>query len=101
VKPKDPTGRGILAVVSSIYDPLGLAAPFVLTAKIFPQDLCRRKLGWDDTIPGDDENRWHVWLAELPELSGFSDIMTSQLHHFADASASGYGAVTYLRLTDS
>lgn len=112
VKPKDPTRRGILAVVSSIYDPLGLAAPFVLTAKILLQDLCRRKLGWDDTIPGDDEDRWHVWLADLPKLScfsvnrcikpkNFSDIMTSQLHHFADASTSGYGAVTYLRLTDS
>ena len=43
-KPKDPTRRGILAVVSSVYDPLGLAAPFVLTAKILLQDLCRRKL---------------------------------------------------------
>jgi len=30
VKPKDPTRRGILAVVSFIYDPLGLAEPFVL-----------------------------------------------------------------------
>lgn len=50
VKPKDPTRRGILAVVSSAYDPLGLAAPFLLTAKILLQDLCRRKMGWDDTI---------------------------------------------------
>ena len=40
VKPKDPTRRGILAVVSSVYDPLGLAAPFELTAKILLQDLC-------------------------------------------------------------
>ena len=96
VKPKDPTRRGILAVVSSIYDPLGLAAPFVLTAKILLQDLCRRKLGWDDIIPEDDKNRWGAWLADLPKLSGFSvnrcikpknfsGIMTSQLHHFADA----------------
>lgn len=55
---------------------------------------------------------WHVWLADLQKLSGFSvdrcikpknfsDIMTGQLHHFADASTGGYGAVTYLRLTDS
>ena len=41
VKPKDPTRREIMAVVSSIYDPLGLAAPFMLTAKILLQDLCR------------------------------------------------------------
>ena len=69
-------------------------------------------MGWDDTIPEDDQNRWHVWLADLPKLSGFSvnrcvkpknfsDILNSQLHHFADASTSGYGAVTYLRLIDS
>ena len=42
---KPPTSRGILSLVSSVYDPLGLAAPFVSTAKRLLQDLCRLKLG--------------------------------------------------------
>ena len=33
IKEKPCTRRGILSVVSSVYDPLGMAAPFVLPAR--------------------------------------------------------------------
>ena len=39
VKEKPPTGRGILSLVSSVYDPLGFASPFVLPAYAILQDL--------------------------------------------------------------
>ncbi len=65
---REATKRGILSFVSSIYDPLGIVAPFVLTAKIILQDLCRQKLGWDDEIPGTAINRWNSWIKELPNL---------------------------------
>ena len=48
IKEKPPTRRGLLSIVSSIYDPLGLVAPFVLPAKILLQELCRDNLSWDD-----------------------------------------------------
>ena len=35
------TRRGILSTVSSVYDPLGLVAPPILTGKQILQDLCR------------------------------------------------------------
>ena len=57
IKLKPPTRRGILSVVSSVYDPLGLAAPFVLTSKRLLQDLSRLKLGWDDPISPEDSIR--------------------------------------------
>ena len=38
------TRRGLLSIASSIYDPLGMAIPFTLTAKIILQDLTRLKL---------------------------------------------------------
>ena len=34
IKEKPCTRRGILSVVSSVYDPLGMAAPFILPAKL-------------------------------------------------------------------
>ncbi len=34
VKDKPPTRHGILSFVSSVYDPLGFAAPFILQAKL-------------------------------------------------------------------
>ena len=51
VKDKPPTRRGILSLVSSVFDPLGFAGPFLIPAKVLLQDLCRMKLGWDDDIP--------------------------------------------------
>lgn len=43
LKDRPVTRRGILSPVSSIYDPLGILAPIVLTAKKMLQDLCRKK----------------------------------------------------------
>lgn len=45
IKDRPPTRRGILSVVSSVYDPLGFAGPFILPAKALLQDLCRKGLG--------------------------------------------------------
>lgn len=112
VKDRPPTRRGILSVVSSVYDPLGFVAPFVLQVKILLQDLCRKNLGWDDRIPEKDLQRWTSWLEELPKLEQFSvercfklsnlaDVVSCQLHHFSDASQVAYGSVSYLRLVDS
>ena len=67
-KDKPPTRRGILSVISSIYDPLGFVAPFHLSAKILLQNLCRKHFGWDDSIPEEDLIRWKSWLEELPRL---------------------------------
>ena len=48
---KPCTRRGILSTISSIYDPLGFAAPFLLTGRQILQDLCRDKAEWDDPVP--------------------------------------------------
>ena len=109
IKERPATRRGILSVVSSIYDPLGFVSPFVLQAKIILQDLCRSNIGWDEPIPKDALHRWQNWLATLPELerifvnrclkpADFGEIASSELHTFSDASQKAYGAVTYIRL---
>lgn len=103
------THRGILSTVSSFYDPLGILAPVVFTAKRILQDLCWNRLGWEDVIPAAVAQEWRDWLKELHQLEGFSirrclkplnfgEAATAQLHHFADASEEGYGTVTYLLL---
>ncbi|XP_078357279.1 uncharacterized protein LOC144642164 [Oculina patagonica] len=111
IKDRPATRRGILSIVSSVYDPLGFAAPFILNAKLILQDLCRNKYGWDDKIPDEYLQRWQAWLQELPKLEQLTiqrcfkspdlgEIASCQLHHFSDASQQAYGAVTYLRITD-
>ena len=114
VVPKDKpfTRRGILSVTSSVYDPLGLVSPVVVSAKKLFQDLCRKKLGWDDVIASEEAMRWKTWLANLPKLSqvvvsrhlkpgNFGEILSSQLHHFADASQVAFGAVAYVRFENT
>ena len=92
VKDRPATRPGILFVVSSVYDPLGFAAPFILQAKLILQDLCRSKYGWDDKISEQYLHRWEPWLYELPNLeklaidrcfkpSDFKEITSIQLHH--------------------
>ncbi|XP_043195315.1 uncharacterized protein LOC122366790 [Amphibalanus amphitrite] len=104
------TRRGILSTASAVYDPLGFGAPFVMSAKILLQDLCRLKLGWDDPVPDAHLRRWDQWCKELSLLREFSvprsvtapdTVVNCQLHMFADASEAGYGAVGYTRVTDS
>ncbi|XP_046551559.1 uncharacterized protein LOC124261296 [Haliotis rubra] len=108
VKDKPATRRGILSTVSSIYDPLGFAGPFVLKAKGILQDLCRLKIGWDDVIPIPSQKDWTKWLSELQRLEEMKirrciqpkdsdQNAISQIHHFSDASQKGYGTVSYLR----
>ena len=113
VKDKPLTRRGILSSVSSIYDPLGFAAPFTLTAKKLLQDLCREeKLEWDDDLPELYRNRWERWRNELRLLerlqvdwcvkpSDFGEVKSREIPIFSDASATGYGSAAYLRLCNS
>lgn len=112
VKSMPVTRRGILSVVSSIYDPLGFLSPFILPAKIIVQSLCRLKLTWDEEIPEDMASRWLAWLSDLSKFAsfsvrrcikpeGFGPVTSAQLHHFSDASERGYGVVTYLRIKNS
>lgn len=60
------TRRGVLSVVNSIYDPLGLAAPVLLEGRLLLQQLvavgkkttATASLGWDDPLPEEFANRW-------------------------------------------
>lgn len=45
------TKRSILSQIAKIYDPLGLIAPVVITAKIIMQELWGLNIGWDETVP--------------------------------------------------
>lgn len=58
IKEQLPTRRGILSVVSSVYDPLGFLAPLTFVAKIMLQELCCMKYYWDDPVPQALQLQW-------------------------------------------
>lgn len=102
------TRRAVLSTVSSIYDPLGFAAPFILRGKQILQGLCKETIGWDEEIPESFWSQWQSWCSELQVLQelqiprcikpkGFGRVVHQEIHHFSDASESGYGQCSYMR----
>ena len=111
LKDQPLTRRGVLATVASVYDPLGFLAPLVLRAKKILQEICNRGISWDEPLPEEVRPRWECWkcdplrLNELQisrcfEPKTLSGKKNCELHSFADASTSGYGQCSYLRVKD-
>jgi len=101
-KEKSLTRRGILSVLSSIYDPCGFVALYILAGRKIIQELCQNVSGWDDSLPPTIEQEWSNWLANLAQLSHvkiprcyqpsmLGKVIYYSLHHFSDASTIGYG----------
>ena len=100
------TRCGMLSMISQIYDPLGLAAPFLLKDKIILQDLHQNNYSWDDIVPSNFIKDWESWKVQLHLLENvvmkmfqttrLCQISCCSLHHFSDASQDGYGQVSYL-----
>ena len=105
------TRRGVLASVSSVFDPLGILSPFVLLGKKILQQLCREAKEWDERIPEHLIVEWERWRRDVCHLAkikvprcykpdGFGQVKVAKLHSFSDASEEGYGQCSYLRLID-
>ena len=111
LKDQPLTRRGMLATVASVYDPLGFLAPLVLKAKKILQEICNRGVSWDEPLPEEVRPRWEHWKCDLLRLNELqiprclesktlNGKKTYELHNFADASTSGYGQCSYLRVKD-
>lgn len=104
------TRRGLLSLVMSVYDPLGVVAPFLLPLKSTMQHLTKLGLGWDSEISSADKAACEKLLKALPNLNDIaiprrfisadfrSVLYSAQLHVFADASVTGIGVACYLRM---
>ena len=98
-----PTQRSLLRASSSVFDPLGIAAPVTISFRIIQQTIWRKGLKWDDDITPAILPEFSDTIAELQELSAvaiprrmfpdkYRDIT---LHVFTDASYSAPAAVAY------
>ena len=89
------TKREILSEIAKVYDPLGIALPVMLVAKLLYRDICDGKISWDAQLPEPLLNRWKVWQSLLMEeitvsrpLAPYRVAVTAiELHSFGDASS--------------
>ena len=82
-----------------------------MNGKRILQDICKLQVDWDVPLSGEIVDRWQKWCCGLTELEklkiprcfklkNFGPVKTVELHHFSDASFTGYGQSSYLRLVD-
>ena len=108
------TRRGVLSVINSIYDPLGLATPVSLSGRLLLRQLTttengNKSLGWDDPLPIPFRRKWQNWKDSLIDLTKVSIprcflpvnsklIRRVEIHAFSDASDGAIGIAVYLKL---
>lgn len=106
--PEQLTKCIILSQVNSIYDPLGLAGPFTVRAKIMMRQRWASdvKIDWDDPIPEENRRDWRMFFKELVEMDNvrFKRCMKPRdavgdpiLIIFSDGSSQAFGACAYVR----
>ena len=99
--------------VSSIYDPIGIIAPFTVRLRTITQDVWRLGKQWDNLLPNSFNATLNSLMAEIRNISSieiprflFEEKKTpkeSTLHILCDASLTARCAVAYLKTeyTDS
>jgi hypothetical protein len=89
-----------------LFDPLRLASIVTIKARVALQEIWKaKKYDWDDQLPGEIRTLWYRLFRELESLNTITIPRClrpgkicgpSELHVFADASATAYEAVAYL-----
>ncbi|XP_036346881.1 uncharacterized protein LOC118756189 [Rhagoletis pomonella] len=111
------TKRIILSNIARLFDPLGLIAPIIISAKIILKQVTMAKhlnengslapLDWDDPVPESTAQRWQEFCNTMfdiddiviPRWLRFNPRTNSvQLHAFCDGSSEAYAVAVYIRV---
>ena len=61
VTDKPDTLRGVLSIVNSVFDPLGLAAPVTIRGRLLLRELSRGVQDWYAPLPVEKVSTWKMW----------------------------------------
>ena len=98
---KSLTQRLVLSLVSNVYDPIGLVAPFTVGARLILRDIWRvNGQSWDDTV-----DRFLARCVELSQLAKITvprsyvsgKLQHLELHMFCYSSQDVFSSVDFLR----
>ena len=107
------TRQGVLSILDSLYDPLGLAAPVIVRGKLLLRSMMAnlssvQPESWDEQLQEEHRPAWEAWCKALQALTllmvpccytiaSSTGVRRRELHTFCDASNDTIGAVAYLR----
>ena len=103
------TKRNILKIQASFYDPLGQLSPITLQSKLLFKLICIDKSDWDTLINSDFSKKFKNFIDSLIKMKAIripryicvfpkNEILSIELHGFADSSLNAFAAVIYLRV---
>lgn len=105
----EPSKQNLVSVTARFFDPLGVVSPVTILFKMFCQQLCEAKVGWDEPLTGRLREKWDNLLLML--RSARAIMIPRCLYHkvshprqsvkligFCDASAKAYASVVYARI---
>lgn len=107
---KPYTPRGILSVIDSLYDPLGLVAPVTIRGKMILRKIVTDSSDWDSPLPEQYRSEWESQNTELQYLeevnirrtyiehdASLSKAVRREIHVYSDTSEDANAAVAYLK----
>ena len=96
----------VLCLVSAVYDPIGLVAPYIVKARLLLKYIWRLNgQHWDDEIPPELVTKFLEWSKALPTLSDITiprayfvgEVEALKFQLFGDSSEEVFSAVAFLR----
>ena len=100
------TQRTVLIFVSSLFDPVGLVAPYTVEARLLLKDIWNISgQSWADELPEDIRDKFLEWHSGLPLLGQLTTprcyftepVNQIELHVFGDSSNDVFCGVVFLR----
>ncbi|KAK2568828.1 hypothetical protein P5673_006873, partial [Acropora cervicornis] len=107
------TSRGMLPVLNSLYDPLGLAVPVIVTEKLLLRSMMAnvsniQPKSWDEPLAEEQRPTREAWCKALQALTllmvpccytmaSSTGVRRREVHTFCDTSNDAIGVVSYLR----
>ena len=94
------TQRSGLIFVSSVFDPIGLVAPYTVRPRLLLKDIWSLSgQQWDDPLPNELYRRLTEWYSGLPSLGQLKiPCCYFELHMFGDSSLHVFCSVAFLRV---
>ena len=105
------TQRKVLSRVSGVFDPLGLLGPYTIKARLLLKKIwgLKGQASWDTPLPTELTEEFKDWQAGLKDLKDcripryhftkVKDVISQDLHIFADASEEAMCVVAYTTAT--
>ncbi|XP_055645281.1 uncharacterized protein LOC129781728 [Toxorhynchites rutilus septentrionalis] len=107
-----PTKSQILRCVMTLFDPLGLLAPFLVFGKMLIQSVWRLGIDWDDQVDDEVYGRWLQWIEMFNHINeiriprsyfrkaGVCSFRNIEIHTFVDAGKDACSCVVYFRIVN-